>query len=62
MAGFAAEQLKGADFQKRWDWIEKRKAEGNELFAQKNYEDATDTYLGCLCGFDFKHTGSPVTA
>ena len=53
MATFAKVELKDATYEKRWKWIEDKKQDGNDYYKEQKYEDAIDTYLACLCGFEF---------
>ena len=49
----AAQDLQGASYEKRWEWIENVKSEGNELFKKAEFPEAIDKYTGALCGLDF---------
>ena len=48
-----ATELKNATFNERCAWIRKEKDEGNRIYKEKQFAEATDQYLRCLCGFDF---------
>ena len=56
MATFAKQELKNATFEERWKWIEDKKADGNDIYKKQRYDEAIDTYLACLCGFEFGKT------
>ena len=56
MATFAKQELKNATFEERWKWIEDKKADGNDYYKKQRYDEAIDTYLACLCGFEFGKT------
>ena len=56
MGAKAAAELKDSTYEERTAWIESRKAEGNNLFKDKDYDGAIDKYIFGLCGFDFKKT------
>lgn len=56
MGADAANELQGASFEKRCEWILDKKEEGNVEFKNANYPVAMDKYLASLCGFDFKKT------
>lgn len=53
MATFAKLELRDASFEKRWKWIEDKKADGNISYKEQKFDEAIDTYLACLCGFEF---------
>ena len=40
----AAQELKGVSYDKRWQWIEDVKAEGNQLFKESDFPGAIDKY------------------
>ena len=54
MGALAAQELKDASYEERVAWIEVKKKAGNEEYKNKNFDTATEKYLGALCGFDFK--------
>lgn len=47
-------QLKGATYDERCEWILNQKATGNELYKNQKYDEAMDAYLKSLCGFAFE--------
>ena len=53
MATFAKQELRNSTFEQRWKWIEDKKLEGNSSYKEQKFEEAIDTYLACLCGFEF---------
>ena len=46
--------LKGYSYDERVKWITDKKEEANVLFKQQKHEQAVDTYMQALCGFNFK--------
>jgi hypothetical protein len=49
----AANELKDATYEKRCAWILVKKDEGNTLFKDDKFLEATDKYMLSLCGFGF---------
>ena len=47
-------KLKDYTYDDRVKWITDKKEEANAIFKQQKHEEAIDTYIQALCGFNFK--------
>lgn len=52
-------KLKDYTYEQRVKWITDMKEQANVLFKQQKHEDAVDTYMQALCGFNFNQKGYP---
>jgi hypothetical protein len=54
MGEAAQEELKDATFEERYQWIVKKKSEGNDAYKAGKNQEAIDLYISSLCGLSFK--------
>jgi len=47
-------ELKAHSYEQRCNWISDMKDKGNLLYKEASYDEAIDTYMKALCGFEFK--------
>ena len=54
MAALVAAEVKGMDYETKFQWVKDEKEKGNQMFKDKKYSEASDQYLRSLCGMEFK--------